>query len=86
MEQTDFRKCRRCLTRDMIDSEEEFRSMREYIDNLDEDVKTDAELYEDRLGICKECDMLLAGMCRRCGCYVEMRAAVKKNACPGKKW
>lgn len=86
MEQTDFRKCRRCLTRDMIDREEEFRSMREYIDNLDENIKADTELYENRLGICKECDMLLAGMCRSCGCYVEMRAAVKKNMCPRKKW
>ena len=26
------------------------------------------------------------GMCRACGCYVELRAAMRKNACPYEKW
>ena len=81
-----LRICRKCLTRDMIGKEEYFRSLREYIDNLDMDIKAGQELYEDRLNICKECDLLLEGMCRSCGCYVEMRAAVAKNVCPRKKW
>ena len=29
-----------------------------------------------------ECDNLINGMCKICGCFVEMRAAVKKNYCP----
>jgi len=53
---------------------------------LDVDIKSPDVLYEERLSICIECDMLLAGMCRKCGCYVELRAAVTKNYCPGKKW
>ena len=80
------RTCKRCLTREMADQAKEFQNIRDYIDNLDVDIKSPDVLYEERLSICKECDMLLAGMCRKCGCYVELRAAVTKNYCPGKKW
>ena len=47
---------------------------------------TPEEEYERRLSICKECEKLLSGMCRMCGCYVEMRAAIALRDCPGKKW
>lgn len=70
----------------MIGQEDYFRSLREYIENLDVDIRTPEGLYEERLGICKNCDMLFQGMCRKCGCYVELRAAVQKNVCPGKLW
>ena len=80
------RYCRKCLTRDMIGKEEYFRSLREYIANLDPEIKADEALYEERLAVCKECDLLLEGMCRICGCYVELRAVVAKNICPRKKW
>lgn len=88
MEQKDqnIHRCRKCLTRDMAGQEEYFRSLREYIANLDEDIKAPAALYEDRLSVCKQCELLLDGMCRSCGCYVELRAAVEKNRCPWKKW
>lgn len=82
----DQRYCRKCLTRDMIDRKEYFRSLREYIENLDVDIRAPETVYEDRLAVCKECDLLLDGMCRSCGCYVELRAAVDKNRCPWKKW
>ncbi len=81
-----LRRCRKCLTRDMVGQEEYFRTLQEYIGNLDPEVKTDPVCYEGRLAVCKECDQLLEGMCRRCGCYVELRAAVAGNICPGKKW
>jgi len=81
-----LRICKRCLTRDMADSEEVFRKLYDYIENLDSNIKTEQAVYEERLRICRECDMLLSGMCRSCGCYVELRAAVKKNSCPRKKW
>lgn len=60
--------------------------MYDYIENLDPDIKTEASLYEERLAVCKECERLADGMCRGCGCFVEMRAAVTKNACPYEKW
>lgn len=80
------RACKRCLTREMAGAEEYFRNLHEYIANLDSHIKAQEELYEERLGICRECSLLFQGMCRSCGCYVELRAAVKKNACPNKKW
>lgn len=78
--------CRRCLTREMVGYEEYFANLREYIKNLDEDIKAEHSLYESRLAVCRECDFLLQGMCRTCGCYVELRAAIIHNVCPNKKW
>lgn len=80
------RYCRKCLTRDMRGREEYFRSLQEYIHNLDLDIRAPEVLYEERLAVCRECDLLLDGMCRSCGCYVELRAAVYKNDCPWRKW
>ena len=81
-----LRICKRCLTREMEGQEEYFRSLHDYIANLDPDIKADDTLYEQRLAVCKECELLLQGMCRSCGCYVELRAAIAKNRCPGKRW
>lgn len=81
-----LRFCRKCLTRELAGQEQTYRTIREYIDNLDPDVRIDGELYEKRLALCRECEMLLQGMCRSCGCYVEMRAAMGKNVCPRKRW
>jgi len=78
--------CRRCLTRDMAGKEEYFRNLQEYIANIDIDIKTDKDRYEERLDLCRECDLLLEGMCRTCGCYVELRAAMIHNTCPNQKW
>lgn len=78
--------CKRCLTRDMIGQEEYFKSLQEYIANIDPDLKADEALYEKRLAVCTGCELLLEGMCRTCGCYVELRAAMKKNTCPNHKW
>lgn len=79
--------CRRCLAREMP-STDYFQTMHDYISQLDSDIKTPDLLYEQRLSCCKECDSLLNGMCRVCGCFVEMRAAISQNHCPGihPKW
>lgn len=80
------RVCKKCLIRDMADQAEYFQNMYDYIARLDESVKADQPLYEKRLIICKNCDLLTDGMCRACGCFVEMRAAIGKNSCPYDKW
>lgn len=51
---------------------------------LEEQVKQ--KCYEARLSICKSCELLNAGTCGACGCYVELRAAAKVGRCPHKKW
>lgn len=73
--------CRKCLTREMGEKEY-FRTLHEYIANLDEDLKVSGAVYEQRLAQCKGCEKLMQGMCRVCGCYVELRAVMKKNRCP----
>ena len=85
-EGTSYHICKKCLLREMQEKAEAFESMQDYIENIDPDNKASAELYEERLNICKECEMLLEAMCRCCGCYVELRAAVAKNYCPRKHW
>jgi hypothetical protein len=85
-EKGNLRLCKKCLLRDMVGQEEYFRSLGEYIDNLDEELKVSAPVYEERLTVCRQCDMLLEGMCRSCGCYVELRAVVAKNSCPREYW
>lgn len=82
----DRRVCKRCLTRDLADQEAVFQNLQEYIKNLDRDIRAEDGLYESRLSVCRSCDRLLQGMCRVCGCYVELRAAVAARACPGGKW
>lgn len=79
--------CRRCLLRDTPE-EESWKSVHDYIERLPEEDKVSEEVYEERLNICRSCEMLLAGTCRMCGCFVEMRAAMKVRFCPGvpPKW
>lgn len=77
--------CRKCLTRDM-DKDAYFENLHTYIANIDDEIKVEKPLYEERLSLCRKCDLLADGMCRACGCYVELRAVMKKNSCPYEKW
>lgn len=86
MDGTQYRVCKKCLMRDMMDKQEYFQNLQDYIDNLDPETKVSDEIYEQRLNVCIQCELLLEGMCRSCGCYVELRAALIKNYCPNKKW
>lgn len=80
-----MRECKGCLVRD-LDEKAEFENMFTYIAQLDEEIKADAVSYEQRLNNCKTCSSLINGMCKHCGCFVEMRAAITTNKCPNKKW
>lgn len=84
---TNWRFCKKCLIRD-FDEGELFQTIQAYIERLEEDIKTPKEAYEVRLRLCAKCENLLNGMCRICGCYVELRAAVQNQYCPAvnRKW
>ena len=56
--------------------------VRDYVDSLSADEKTDEATYAARLNICRACDDLHSGTCALCGCYVEARAAKKRQGCP----
>ena len=82
-----LRACRKCLL-NAQSKEEYFAKLDEYIANLDPDVRVDQELYEERLTICGSCMKQTDGMCHLCGCFVELRAALKVRKCPDlpSKW
>ena len=51
--------------------------------------RADEALYRERLDACRKCDRLLSGVCMKCGCYVEFRAAYRRMKCPDagdRKW
>ena len=73
--------CKKCLLRDMPE-QAFFDNLTRTIERLDEDLKVPGEVYQQRLSTCTSCEELLNGMCRLCGCYVELRAVMKKNGCP----
>lgn len=76
-----LRECKRCL---LLESGEKavFETVNAYLENLDESEKVSDEIYRERLNNCGECDSLISGMCLKCGCYVEIRAALKNKSCP----
>ncbi|MBE6062985.1 MAG: hypothetical protein E7207_05355 [Clostridium butyricum] len=78
------RYCRKCLL-DKIFEKDEYNNLQDYLSSIDKEIKTDELEYKKRLNICTNCENLFNGMCRICGCFVEMRAAVKKNYCPDTK-
>ena len=81
----DKKHCIKCLLREM-DKEAYMDNLYDYIRRLDEEIKADQALYEERLSVCKACDYLEAGMCRACGCFVELRAVIRENGCSYGKW
>lgn len=79
-------RCKKCLLYEMAERASERDCVKRYIENLEPEDRTGEDEYYRRLSVCKECDMLLEAMCRACGCYVEIRAALGKQKCPYNKW
>ncbi len=79
--------CRRCLLKDMT-RDEYFDSIYAYIQSIQGEERTPEEEYARRLDCCKSCGNLINGMCRRCGCFVEVRAVKRSQRCPdpNPKW
>jgi len=65
--------CKKCLLREM--AEADAKMIEKYKEAIKiEDQASESE-YERRLTVCKTCELLNAGTCGACGCYVELRAA-----------
>ena len=77
----ELRICRKCLIRE-TEKEEYFRTLRQYIDALEEDARVSPGGYRERLSLCGSCEKIRQEMCTVCGCYVEFRAAQKVRKCP----
>ncbi|MCR5332111.1 MAG: DUF6171 family protein [Lachnospiraceae bacterium] len=78
---TGLENCKRCMLYELADKAA-YQSVKNYIDALAPEQRIADEEYHRRLEICRGCDMFLAAMCRKCGCYVEVRAIRPDSHCP----
>ena len=76
---------RKCLVSALSDSTVH-QTVARSVAEISQNEKTDEKDYQKRLSICLSCDNLLSGTCLSCGCYVEIRAAIKRGRCPDKNW
>lgn len=82
------RVCKRCLLHESAE-DDVLEDIRKRINKLSDGERADEKTYSQRLEKCRECEQLISGVCMKCGCYVEFRAAFKKNVCPDvsqRKW
>lgn len=79
--------CRRCLL-DELDYDETYEDIKRYIKEFPQKKRVSEEIYSERLSICKACAELENGICRKCGCFVELRALKTGMYCASedKKW
>ena len=80
--------CKRCLLHKQAEADT-LKSIHDTISKLPENEKADTKTYNERLVRCQSCDNLISGVCIKCGCYVEFRAAFKNKKCPDikdRKW
>lgn len=45
-----------------------------------------AEIFDDRLEICKPCEYNLANVCTRCGCFINKKTKSLTETCPENFW
>ena len=72
------------LLREM--AEADAKMIEKYKEAIKKEDQVSESEYERRLTVCKTCELLNAGTCGACGCYVELRAAAAVSKCPYKKW
>ena len=73
--------CRLCLLREAGEGEM-YEIIQQRIKTIPAALRAEPEEYDRRLALCRECGELISGTCRKCGCYVELRAARKDGYCP----
>ena len=76
--------CKKCLLRDL--AAEDQKNIGKYIGAIKPQDRTDGEAYEERLAVCMKCEKLVEATCQACGCYVELREAIRHGRCPYQKW
>jgi len=87
MDLEEKRKCRICSLEEL-----EGTDIKVYVEKalrlLPEDGLTDKEPYEERVKVCLACEHFENYTCKKCGCLVHVRAALRLNHCPlrDKKW
>lgn len=83
-----MRECKKCLLLE-AGKDKSYSQIGDLLSLADSAEKVDKSEYIRRLSLCRGCDFLMEGMCVKCGCYVEYRAAfINKNCADyeNKKW
>lgn len=80
-----LRVCKRCLLFEANEQEYQEKIAR-ILNAMKPYEKAESKCVEARLLLCKECEKLNRGTCVACGCFVELRSALKDGHCPYKKW
>ena len=79
------RYCRKCeLAKQYGGGLEEY--LLRYLAQLTPEELAEDVTYARRLACCGQCTWYSEHMCRACGCYVQLSAAVKGQNCPYDKW
>ena len=76
--------CVRCLLEE-AGKQDVYSIIQKRVSEIPEPLRTDDELYSERLAVCKGCEALSGGTCTKCGCYAELRAARADSYCPHEK-
>ena len=82
------RECKKCLLYESAEADM-LADIKSRINKLTSQERADDDVYSHRLALCQQCDNLISGVCMKCGCYVEFRAAFIKQKCPDtrdRKW
>ncbi len=85
MEGTKERHCLRCLLEE-IDPKAYARDIQRILDHMEPGERAGEDIRKGRLEACRSCNYLNAGTCTACGCFVELRAALRTGHCPYRKW
>ena len=48
--------------------------------------KSDQELIDYRMSICRECPFFTGKRCRKCGCFMALKTTLRQAQCPIGKW
>lgn len=73
--------CYKCLLEELNDASIA-EQVKHTLSLIPEGQKVTDNVYRERLACCKTCEKLVSGMCRVCGCFVEVRAVYRRKSCP----
>ena len=48
--------------------------------------RVDDAVADARYSVCQNCDSLLAGICKECGCIMKQKVKLGLASCPLEKW
>ncbi len=68
------------------DKSEEKKEVRPWDLFSDQSPKVDKAIKEERMSICKQCDRYILGICKECGCVMNLKTLLVQAYCPLHKW